>query len=260
MDVNLSTYISFCRGKGFSDEAIKDALIKANWKEEIVNEALAKPANPAKKSINLKMWTGPIFLAITLLLSTNIYNFFYFGQITTKSIVEATAGAAALMIGISYSLSSMSFYFNFLDSKLAYRKEIGLIGYYLAVTYALLLTVTVPQKYLTGFSKNLVSADFILGLSALGILTAMAIVSNNKIMVKVTPAVTRKILRFGYVAYFLLILRAIILERPAWVNWAANLDGLPPARLIVTLFASFVIILRIFMAIKIYIKEHKKQY
>lgn len=261
MDVNLIHYISYCTKIGISPEVIKKSLISAGWKESTIEEALkSQTVQPAtkKSSINLKLWTGPVILSAVLLIFTNSYNFFYFGSFTTKSIVEAIAGAAAILIGISFSLSSMSYYFNFLDTKLAYRKEIGLLGYYLAVTYSVLLMITVPERYLNGFSTHILSWDFILGLSALAILTAMALVSVNKIMMKVTPAVGRKILRFGYVAYFLLIVRAIILEHDIWLSWIANYNGLPPARLLVTFFSSFVIILRIMMAIGIFTRAREK--
>ncbi len=259
MDINLQSYIDHCTQKGISKEKIKESLVKAGWKEDTVQSALNVSTPQTKHSINLKMWTMPICLALILLAFTNTYNFLYFGAFTTKSMVEATAGAAAFFIGISFSLSSMSYYFNFLDNKLAYRKEIGLIGYYLAVIYSVLLALTNQDKYVTGFAANLISWDFILGLSAMTILTAMALVSVNKIMIMVTPTVARKILRFGYVAYFLLIVRAVILEQETWLKWFANMDSVPPARILVSAFATFVIILRITMAISIFIKEHKKQ-
>lgn len=261
MDINLQTYIDHCTQKGISKEKIKESLVKAGWREETVQSALnvSPPQTATKPSINLKLWIGPIVLALILLVFTNAYNFIYFAGFTTKSAVEATAGAAAFLIGISFSLSSMSYYFNFLDNKLAYRKEIGLIGYFLAVLYSVLLAVTNQDKYITNFSSNLFSWDFILGLTAMTILTSMAIVSINKIMIKVTPAVARKVLRFGYVAYFLLIVRAVILEHETWLNWFANMNSVPPARFLVTTFATFIIILRITMAISIFLKEHKKQ-
>jgi len=260
MDINLQTYIDVCTQKGISKEKIKESLVNAGWKEETVQSALSvSPPQPrAKPSINLKLWIGPMLLALILLAFTNIYNLVYFGAISTKSIVEATAGAAAFLIGISFSLSSMSYNFNFLDNKLAYRKEIGLLGYYLAFIYSILLALTNKEKYITNFSANLLSWDFVLGLTAMTILTAMAIVSINKVMIKITPAVSRKILRLGYFAYLLLITRAIILEHETWLNWYSNINSLPPARLVVSIFAIIVIILRITMAVSIYRKDHKK--
>lgn len=261
MDISLVRYIEYCTKKGIPRETIKQSLIKAGWKETIVDQALATfSTQPTqhKPTKSLKMWIGPLILALVLLAFTNIYNFFYFGSLTTRSMVEATAAAAALMIGISFSLSSMSYYFDFLDSKIAFRKEIGLIGYYLALAYAILLAINRPEMYISGFFKNLLTADIILGLSAMTILTAMALVSINKVMMKITPAVGKKVLRLGYVAYFLLILRAIILERETWLSWFTNYDGLPPARLLVSFFAGFVIILRLMMAISIFTRDRRK--
>lgn len=261
MDISLVHYIEYCTKKGIPKETIKQSLIKAGWKEVIVDQALSTAStvpSQVKPKGSRNMWTGPIVLALVLLALTNIYNFFYFGAITTKSTVEAIAGAAAFLIGISFSLSSMSYYFNFLDTKLAYRKEIGLIGYYLAVVYATLLIVTNPERYLSGFLKNLMSADFILGLLALLILSAMALVSINKVMMKITPAVGKKILHLGYFAYSLLIIRAIVIERETWLLWFESFNKIPPARLLVTLFASFIIILRLTMATSIFIRNRKK--
>lgn len=260
MDVNLTRYIEYCRGINIADEAIMQTLLKAGWKEDTVTQALnSKDKKPKKKIvINLTMWTGPMLLAFFILVETIIYSSLYFDRINTRAITEAIGGAAALMIGVSFALSSMSYYFDFLDNKLAYRKEIGLTGYYFALTYAILLVITRPQTYFFGFFGNLISWDFILGLLAMAILTAMAIVSINKVMMKVTPLVARKILRLGYFAYFLLILRAIIVEHETWLEWFATYNGLPPARLLISFFASFVIILRIMMALSLYLKKDRK--
>jgi DMSO/TMAO reductase YedYZ heme-binding membrane subunit len=145
----------------------------------------------------------------------------------------------------------MSYYFNFLDHELAYRKNLGLTGYFLALLYSFSLLFINPERYFSGFFENLISYDFILGLGAMGILTLMAVVSNNFVMRKIGAHAWRVILRLGYVAYFLLILRAVVLEGDSWLFWFQSLDNLPPPRLLISIFAVIVIALRVSMEISL---------
>lgn len=169
---------------------------------------------------------------------------------------KAVAGTGGFLIGFSFILSSMCYYFDFLDKKIGYRKFLGVTGYYFALTYAILLLFVNPNRYFYGFFENLATPDFILGLTALAILTIMAAVSNNKAMLAIGPKRWRTILRFGYIAYGLLVLRAFFVDGEQWIAWVATMDQVPPPRLVLTVFACIVIGLRISVPVhKKYIED-----
>ena len=254
----VKNYIQQNLARGYSREQIRQTLINVGWNIQVVNTALDEAAGdtvnldlktPAGSSIALKMRVVPILVGMVMLAIFNVYAFFWQSELSLFTLSVGFAGAAAFCIGFSFALSAMSYYFNFLDRDIAYRKNLGLVGYYLALVYSVLLLFVNPERYFWGFFKNLMSADFLLGLTSMGILTLMAIVSNNFIMRKIGAHAWRFILRLGYLAYFLLIVRAFVLEGDDWFMWLQRFDNLPPPRLLVSIFAAAVIILRISMEI-----------
>lgn len=258
--VRVSSYIRENLARGYSKEQIRQALINVGWNIETVGKAFAyldesgelvTSAGPqtavSSSNVAFKMKAVPILVALILLVIFNVYAFFLQNEFSIFTLSVGFAAAAAFCIGFSFALSGMSYYFNFLDREIAYRKNLGLVGYFLALIYSFLLLIVNPERYFFGFFENILSADFILGLLAMGILSLMAIVSNNFVMRKIGAHAWRFILRLGYFAYFLLILRAVILEGEDWFSWLQRFDSLPPPRLLVSIFAAFVIALRISM-------------
>lgn len=264
----VTAYIRENFRRGYSEDHIKQTLIAAGWRIDIIIRAFSELKNESgvswgvtpdakkiKSAIALKMWQVPIIIAAFLFIIFNIYEFFRTGQLIFATLSAAIAATAAVCIGFSFALSGMSYYFNFLDHELAYRKNLGLTGYFLALIYSFSLLFIDPGRYFSGFFENLRSGDFILGLSAMGILTLMAVVSNNFVMRKIGAHAWRFVLRLGYFAYFLLIIRAVILEGDSWYLWIQKLNNLPPPRLLVSVFAVCVIALRISMEISMRFKQ-----
>lgn len=168
---------------------------------------------------------------------------------------KVVAGTSGFLLAYSLFLSTVGYYFNFLDSKVIYRKYLGLMGYYFALLYSVMLLFVNPERYFYGFFENFWSADFVLGLSAMAILTVMALISNNRALKLLGPARWRSILRLGYLAFFFLVVRAIILEGDLWQSWLAAGSGLPPVRLLLSVVAIFVI----FTHYSIYFSEWLKR-
>lgn len=170
------------------------------------------------------------------------------------SFVKAVAGVSNILLGMSLSLSSFGYHFNFLDSKVVYRKYLGLAGYFAALLYCLLLAIVRPERYFFGFLENFWSSDFMLGLVSMAIFTGMALISNNTAMRRIGPHRWRLYLRLGFVAYFLLVVRAILNnENPIgsdpipemWAHYLANPENLPPVRLLFSVVGLSVIFFRL---------------
>ncbi len=196
----------------------------------------------------------------SFLIMFGVNGFFYLyvilldGPFTLVSFAKVMAGTANFLFAMSLSLSSFGYFFNFLDSKVVYRKYLGLLGYFSALTYTLLLPVLRPERYGSGLGEYFWTSDVLLGLTAMGIFTGMALISNDRAMLAIGPVRWRSLLRLGYVAFFLLVLRAVMNEsnpigadpRPEyWGAYLQSFDTLPPTRLLFSVVALSVIAARL---------------
>lgn len=196
------------------------------------------------RSVRIKMWGDSCFLALIFLTIFITYVYVLYGLLTLAFLAEAVASTASMMIGLSFMMSGLSYYFNFLDNKIAYRKYFGLVGFWLVLLYVLLLVFINPQKYFYGFFDNWFTADFLLGSIAVGIFAFMMMISTNSAMQFMGVVNWRRALRLGYLAYALLIARAVIIEGDQWLVWFADPINLPSLRLVGSVFALLVLVLR----------------
>ena len=205
------------------------------------------------------LWIKSVILAEIIFGFFLVYVFLIDFSVSLKSIGSAIAASASIMIGLSFALSGICYFFDFLDREFYYRKYFGLVGYFLALFYSVLLLFIDPQRYFYGFFDNLLSLDVILGLSAMTIFTMMAIISNKTAMILLKPQNWRALLRLGYLAYGLLVIRAAVLEKDLWLAWWKQHNSLPPVRLVISVFAVMVILLRISIKISKLIKMATRQ-
>lgn len=185
-----------------------------------------------------------------------MYSSFYASALGFTQFSESLAGTGGFLIGISFALSGMTYFFDFLDKELHYRKQLGVTGYFFALAYSVTLLIRFPAKYDISRPMTFLTAEACFGLVAMVILTAMAFASLNVAVKLLGPVLWRKVLRSGYFAYLLLIVRAYLVEGEMWSNWLILHNSLPPARLLLTIFACYVLALRFCMEVSL--RVHKK--
>ncbi len=204
-------------------------------------------------SLSQKMWRSSLKVALAIEAFFIVYMTFYDRGFTFISFVKTFAGTANFLLALSLSLSSFGYFFDFLDSKVLYRKYFGLLGYFSAVTYSLFLFVANPDRYWYGFQENFWSSDILLGLFAMAIFTGMALISNDRAMLWIGPKRWRNYLRFGYFAFFLLVIRAALNESlpigadgipEMWASYLSHPNNLPPPRLLFSGVAMAVLFFR----------------
>lgn len=127
---------------------------------------------------------------------------------------------------------------------------LGIVGYFFALIYAITLVLRDPIRYWSNLPMTAMEAEALLGLSAMAILTLMAVISGQW-AVRLFTTWWRPLLRLGYIAYLLLVIRALILEGAIWQEWSRTFATVPPPRLLLTLFALCVIFLRIALEVGI---------
>lgn len=206
-----------------------------------------------------KNWLHAIFIAVVLFIFLLSYNLLYRQGQWLVSFSESLAASGGFLIGFSFIVAPLSYFFDFADKELRYRKYLGLVGYFFALLYSFSLQIRFPDRYFYGLFDSLLFVEVILGLMAMTIFTVMAMISNAWGTKVLGGKLWRSVLRLGYVAYFLLIVRAYLIEHQIWVEWINTLQGLPPPRLVLSVFAGVVILARIVMVVvqMIEAKSHK---
>lgn len=220
-----------------------------------------------RSAMTKKLWMN------SFLIMFGVNGFFYLyvtlldGPFTLVSFAKVMAGTANFLFAASLSLSSLGYFFDFLDSKVVYRKYFGLLGYFSALTYMLLLPILQPERYWYGFFENFWTSDFLLGISAMAIFTMMTLISNDWAMMTIGPVRWRNLLRLGYFAFFLLVIRAMMNESNAigadlwpemWGEYLRNFDTLPPPRLLFSIVGTSVVFLRLAVEFDKWRKSRKK--
>ncbi|HEX7017287.1 MAG TPA: ferric reductase-like transmembrane domain-containing protein [Patescibacteria group bacterium] len=200
------------------------------------------------------LWLSSILFSIVIFIVSLSYIFLVAGNLNLVVLSQTTALTGGILIGLSFVLSSLSYFFDFADSKLKYRKQLGLLGYYFAVAHSLSLIYRFPTTYVENFPHWLTQLPNILGLAAMFILTYMAIISTEAGM-RLSGTYFRPLLRTGYLAYAFLIIRAYLIEGEMWHQWAWSLDTWPPPRLLLTVFALNVIFWRLAMEVSLQLKK-----
>ncbi len=192
------------------------------------------------------MWQKTFLFSILIFVFLFIYQFLLNGNYNKYSINSALASTSMILIGLSFALSGICYFWNFADSKIIYRKHLGVIGFFYAAIHSgisfFLYPKSAPLEYFLSESRRV---PFLFGLSALIILLMMAMISNRFSIQKLGGKVWRNLLHLGYLAYVFVILHIIFL----------NLDSiktyLPPTFMIILGLGLLVLLLRLVLYWKI---------
>lgn len=194
-------------------------------------------ANAALEQMERRFWRQAILVTALLFFFFGVYNLGIFGAFTLKWLSQTIIGTSGLLFAMSLSLSTLSFYSRSFGSKVIYRKYLGLMGYFVALIDFFLLLYTDRDYYVFGLAEHFFTADVLLGFFAMGIFTVMALISNRAAIPLLGATRWRNILRLGYLALFLLVLRAAVIEGALWQVWIADMNTLPPVRLVISFLA-----------------------
>ncbi len=168
------------------------------------------------------------------------------------SFLAATAG---FMLATSFSASSFSYFFGWPNMRDGYQKQIGVTAFWLCFFYCIGLLIVEPEIYFYGFWDNLATPNFILGLSAMTIFGLMVGINSGPIAPYVSWDTIRLFLNLGFFGYGILVMRAIFLEFPLWVEWMTTFSGLPTNRFILSMLAVTVLLMRLTVIIHRKIKS-----
>lgn len=176
-----------------------------------------------------------------------------------NTLNKAVADTSIVLIGLSMLLTSLCYFWDFVDTKIIYRKYLGVLGFWYGVLHVILSFTALqgvlkPEAWQKGIPWPLFS-----GVLALGIFTIMALISNRYAAYTLGGVLWRQILRFGYVAVALIWVHVFLLKSARIITWYTGGMKTPPSvSFIVLLFMATVIIMRILLWISLLKKKSHK--
>lgn len=164
------------------------------------------------------------------------------------TINKSVADTSIILIGLSMLLSSICYFWNFLDSKIIYRKHLGLVGLAFGIVHIGLSFPALKNLFVMDtWTKGVFWAP-LTGAVATVIFLIMALVSNQYSAMHLGGVVWRKILRTGYIAMGLVLAHVIFLKFSRWLTWyQEGAKTLPAMSIVVSVFILFVLIMRVLL-------------
>lgn len=191
----------------------------------------------------LKLYFHIILFSIAVFTLT----FLYINWLGIPSPVnKAVADTGILLMGFSMVLSSICYFWNFLDKTIVYRKYLGLVGFAFAFAHVLLSWSAFLRLFnMQTWQTNSIWAPLSGGI-ALVIFTVMAAISNTWMAKAIGGKVWKTILRTGYIGVLFVALHVFFLKSERWITWMQKGFQEPPsASFIVSLFMLWVLGMRI---------------
>lgn len=171
---------------------------------------------------------------------------------TPNVLNKSLADASIILIALSMWMSSLSYFFNFADKKLIYRKYLGLVGFAFGILHITQVLPAFTSLFTAQAWQHGIPWAFLTGLFAIILLTIMALVSNRFSMTKLGIQTWRTILRMGYLVLILIWLHILLLKSPRWITWInGGMKTLPSTSFLIAIFITVVVSMRITMWLRI---------
>lgn len=197
---------------------------------------------------------GTAFItALFFFVVLSLYIFYRRGYYDLYIINKVFAGVSVVLLGAVILIGPGSRLFSFPDRYVQYRKELGVIAFFLAFIHVIISLFFLPSKFpLSGYLEK-INLPFMFGLLATIILISIFIISNDKVMNSLGREKWWKMQYLGIrFAFILVIFHVFIMKWNSWVQWYKASGGKelvhpewPGAGLLVGWFMFFVVIIRI---------------
>lgn len=200
----------------------------------------------------LRMWINTLLFSVGVFVFGSLYLFARRGNFDLYIANKVFATTALVLIGLSFALSGLCYFWDFVDTKIIYRKVLGLTGFYYSLVHIFVTLFLLPNKF--PFPTWITSHWTTVIFATLGLIIfiVMAVVSRENIAHELGSKRWRQTLRVGYLAYIFIIIHFTLLKYNGWINWFNTREPfLPPLSLLEIFFAGGVIGLRIALEISL---------
>lgn len=218
-----------------------------------------------------KMYVKVFGFSLVLFAVFFVYMYLDKGSLTVYDLNSLFAIVATYLIGFSLALSGLCYFWNFVDSKIVYRKFLGIVGFGYAVAHAIasltnyFLLSNSPKPNFDVYHVWVINGieisnlySFFAAIIGLCIFILMAAISNRYAVLELGGVRWRQLLRTGYIAIVLVAVHFGIKRADQWLGWFQGKEGtFPHISLHVFIFVVLVLLLRLALAISLLIKKRK---
>ncbi|HLC47260.1 MAG TPA: ferric reductase-like transmembrane domain-containing protein [Candidatus Nanoarchaeia archaeon] len=157
---------------------------------------------------------------------------------------KSLALTSLFAIGISLSIGPLARFFRSFKHKLEYRREIGLMGFFVGAAHILITLVFLTYRFpLVKYIERWKAPLY--GIMALLILIVVASISTTAAIRKMGYRRWKFMQRLSYIAFILIALHFSVMKYAEWVKWFASYDPVyPPGSLLAIIFVGLVLLLR----------------
>ena len=200
-----------------------------------------------------QQYGAALAVAIFLFAVFSVYLLFRRGYYDLYIANKIFAEVAVVLLGIVLLIGPLSRFFSFPDRYVQYRKELGIVAFFLAFIHSVVSLFFLPSKFpLSGFLR-IPNWPFVFGLAAILVLVAIFFISNDRAMI----AIGRKRwwqLQYwsARLAFILILFHVFIMKWSGWVIWYKVGGGKelarpewPGAGLLVGWFLIFAVLVRL---------------
>ncbi|QQS44268.1 ferric reductase-like transmembrane domain-containing protein [Candidatus Roizmanbacteria bacterium] len=212
--------------------------------KKLTQKLAARKLPPSDK----RLYAETFIYSLIVLAVITAYYFVTRPEYDMRTFNRGIADLSFLLMGISLILSSVCYFWNFADHFIIYRKHLGLIGFgYMILHIVISLFYSAYQPFLLYYLKDSQIVSFSAALTATGIFTLMAVISNRFSIQKIGPHRWRLIMRVGYIAYVMALIHFALRGWPYWMLWLSGKSTslFPSFGLLVFVFGCIVVLMRI---------------
>lgn len=196
--------------------------------EEITQKA---PAHPT-----WKIWRNSFLFSVAVFLIVFLLHGLQASQFGFRQWNKSFADAGMILIGLSFALSGVCYFWNFADTKIIYRKDLGLMGFYMVLVHGIMSFFFGRRISWQGYLQGEGGASFLFALFSLLIFVMMALISNKYAIHELGGKVWRAFLRVGYIAFIFGYIHAALRGIDTPLEWAIFVFGAAVIFLRIALF------------------------
>lgn len=207
--------------------------------------------------INLRyqvlQYGAAVSAALPVFVVLSVYLFYRRGYYDLYIANKAFAEVSAVLFGIVLLIGPLSRFFSFPDKYVQYRKELGIVGFFMAFLHVIVSLFFLParfplERYFASFNW-----PFVYGVLATLVLLLIFLISNDRAMTKMGREKWWRLQYWGMrIAFALTLLHVFVMKWNSWSSWYQTGGGKglvhpewPGAGLLVAWFMGFVVLVRL---------------
>ena len=197
----------------------------------------------------MRLWSDIIVYSLVLFIVVSSYFCIQRGSYDFGIFSQVLSNVGMLLIGLSFALSGICYFWNFADHYIIYRKQLGVVGFGYVFLHGILSLFFLPeyQPVLFYYLEKETILAFLFALIAMVIYAMMIIISTKTMIQKIGGHTWRMLLRVGYIAYAFSLVHMWLNNYTFWLRYLSGQgkSPLPSFGLLTFLAGIVVIILRI---------------